>query len=304
MIKKLHDPILRSKLISEGNFTSKAIKNLTNLSGETFIICLAGQTLNKPELLTDFSQDVVALRQAGVNIIIVHEGGIFLEQILTKLGIKKDTINNVALADKDNIEIFEMVLSGHVNKKIVSHINKSGGMAIGLSGKDGNLLEGKKIRKVKLNEDYQIDQILTFTSIGEASMIIPEILLSLEETEIIPVISPVALSAEGETLYLDAINVGAIIASSLIASKYIIYSDETLQIEDKVVAEIHYEQLQKLSEDKTNSINLRNIFKHSLTALEHHTDSIHIIDSSVNHSLLLELLSDEGIGTKIYAFDN
>lgn len=300
-IHKLHDPDLRSQLINEANFTSKAIRNLTNLSGATFIICLTGATLNEPQLLNNFCQDVVALKQAFVNIIIVHEGGVFLEQSLEKLGIKSDLINHLYIASKQHIEIFEMVLSGYVNKKIVSAINKIGGMAIGLSGKDANLLEARKIKKMRTAPDSNVDQMLNLASIGEATVISPDILIMLENTDIIPVISPVALSKEGDTLYLDAINVGSIIASSLIASKYIILSDEILKIDDKIVASLDYQQAKKLSVAADTSPIMRDMLSHSIVTLENHTDMVHLIDSNVDHALLLELLSDEGIGTKIDA---
>lgn len=209
----------------------EVLPNIPHFVGETFVIKYGGIAMSDEVLLNAFVHNVVLLKQLGINPIIVHDGEYEIDSLLKILGMESKFINDIRLTDKETIKIIEMALCGSLNKKIVEYINSAGGSAIGLSGKDGNLIKAEKITAtLKKNESSNIEKILDVGFVGRPIEINPDILFFLEESDFIPVIAPIGYGNKGETYHIDADSVASVIAITVSASKMIIFSDTDEEI--------------------------------------------------------------------------
>ncbi|UWI83239.1 acetylglutamate kinase [Wolbachia endosymbiont of Howardula sp.] len=236
----------RSELLNNKiSFTQKSdillevLSNITYFIGDTFIIKCGNITISDEAILNSFVQNIVLLKQLGIHPIIVHEGEDEINSVLKILGMKNQFINDIRLTDQETIKIIEMALCGSVNKKIVQQINTAGGTAIGICGKDGNLIKADKISTtLTASNADNIDKILDMGFIGKPIEINPDILFFVEESDFIPVIAPIAHGKNGETFHIDADTIASAIAIAVSASKMIIFSDqyeEINKIVDKIV---------------------------------------------------------------------
>ncbi|NUY39887.1 acetylglutamate kinase [Wolbachia endosymbiont of Litomosoides brasiliensis] len=204
----------------------EALSSIPNFVGETFVIKCGGITISDEILFNTFVHNVVLLKQLGINPVIVHDGEYEIDSVLKILGIDSKFINNIRLTDEDTMRIIEMALCGSVNKKIVQHINSAGGSAIGLCGKDGNLIKAEKISTtLRENGLNNIEKILDMGFVGIPTEINPDILFFIEESDFIPVIAPIGHGKNGETYHIDADGAAGAIAVAVSASKMIIFSD-------------------------------------------------------------------------------
>jgi acetylglutamate kinase len=270
-------------------------------NGETFVIHCDGEVLYNEELLEAFAQDIVLMRELGINIFIVHGGDRYVDEMLKRFNITSSYVDQMRVTDEKSIEIVEMVMSGLLNKKIVTKINDAGGMAIGLSGKDCNLIEAKKYRGSQSLPGSNIKNIIDLGYVGEPTSINPEILLTFEDTDIIPVISPIAIGENAETFCINAITVSGVIASSLSVCKYIVMSDCSglRDKNDEFVTNMGLYQLKQLTKSKISSKEIAHIMHTGVCVLDNGVEAVHIIDGKVPHSLLLEVFTDGGLGTCI-----
>ncbi|WP_168456236.1 acetylglutamate kinase [Wolbachia endosymbiont of Ctenocephalides felis wCfeJ] len=204
----------------------EVLSNIPNFIGETFVIKCGGVVISDEVLFNAFVHNVVLLKQLGINPVIVHDGECEINSVLKTLGINSKFVNDIRLTDKDTMKIIEMALCGSVNKKIVQHINSAGGSAIGLCGKDGNLIKAEKMSTtLKENGSNNIERILDMGFIGTPTEINPDVLFFIEESDFIPVIAPIGHGGNGETYHIDADSVASAIAVAVSASKMIIFSD-------------------------------------------------------------------------------
>ncbi|MGL9717641.1 MAG: acetylglutamate kinase [Wolbachia sp.] len=204
----------------------EVLSNIPNFVGETFVIKCGGVTISNETLFNTFVHNVVLLKQLGINPVIVHDGEREIDSVLKTLGINSKFVNNIRLTDKDTMKIVEMALCGSVNKKIVQHINSAGGSAIGLCGKDGNLIKAEKVSTtLRENGSNNIERILDMGFIGMPIEINPDILFFVEESDFIPVIAPIGHGRNGETYHIDADSAASAIAIAVSASKMITFSD-------------------------------------------------------------------------------
>ncbi|MDR2831687.1 MAG: acetylglutamate kinase [Rickettsiales bacterium] len=224
-------------LKSEVSFKQKAeillevLSNIPNFVGETFVIKCGGITISDETLFNTFVYNVVLLKQLGINPVIVHDGEYEINSVLRMLGMDSKFVNDIRLTDKDTMKIIEMALCGSVNKKIVQYINSAGGSAIGLCGKDGNLIKAEKISTMlRENRSDNIEKILDMGFIGRPTEINPDILFFIEESDFMPVIAPIGHGKNGETYHIDADSVASAIAIAVSASKMIIFSDTDEEI--------------------------------------------------------------------------
>ncbi|RDD34529.1 Acetylglutamate kinase [Wolbachia endosymbiont of Cylisticus convexus] len=235
----LQDKKVKSDEFSNGEipFKQKAeillevLSSIPSFVGETFIIKCSSVTISDKMLLNAFVHNIVLLKQLGINPVIVHDGEYEINSVLKMLGMNNKLVNGVRLTDKSTMKIIEMALCGSVNKKIVQHINSAGGSAIGLCGKDGNLIKAEKtsttLRENRLNN---IEKILDMGFIGRPTEINPDILFFIEESDSIPVIAPIGYGKNGETYHIDADRTASAIAIAVSASKMIILSDTDEEI--------------------------------------------------------------------------
>jgi acetylglutamate kinase len=287
--------------LEKATVLSEALPYMRQFAGETFVIKYGGSAMGDPELAKTFARDVVMLKQVGINPIIVHGGGPQISAMLEKLKIQSSFIDGLRVTDQATVEIVEMVLSGSINKQIVSEINMAGGMAVGISGKDGGLISARKLRRTKSDPDSNIEQILDLGFVGEPTDVNPETLVMFEESDIIPVIAPIGRGPNGETYNVNADSAAGAIASSIAATKLLMLTDVPgiLDKEGNLISQTSITQVQKLIRNKTISGGMIPKVETCINALNNHTEAAHILDGRLPHVLLLEIFTEHGTGTMI-----
>ena len=290
------------KVIEKAKILVEALPYIREFRGKTFVIKIGGGSMDY-ETKKNFATDIVLLKFVGINPVVVHGGGPEITKAMEKLGKKPKFIEGLRITDKETLDIVKMVLVGKINTEIVSKINAFGGIAVGLSGKDANLIVARKkspLRIIKEGEEKEID--LGF--VGEPKKINSRLIEILTSNGYIPVISPLGITEDGHTLNLNADTVAGEIASALKAKKLIILTDvpgvlANLEDEGSLLKEIRKEEVNKLIEEGVVRDSMIPKLKACVRALDGGVERAHIIDGRVKHSILLELFTDEGIGTMV-----
>jgi acetylglutamate kinase len=295
VVKNNHDWLTKAETLCE------ALPYMKRFAGETFVIKFGGSAMNEDNI-KKFAEDVVLLKQVGINPVIVHGGGPQIGEMLKKLNIKTSFIDGLRVTDANTVDVVEMVLCGSINKNIVKAINQAGGMAVGLSGKDGGLIKAKKLSRTKKDPDSNIEKILNLGFVGEPIYVNPDVLSAFENTEIIPVIAPIGVGENGETYNINADTVAGAIASALNAAKLIILSDidGVLLPNGELVSHLGVASARKLISDGVISGGMIPKVETCLTALENEVEYAHILNGSVDHILLMEIFTESGAGTMIF----
>lgn len=272
----------------------EVLPKIPNFVGETFVIKCGNVVMQDKTLLNAFAQNVVLLKQLGINPIIVHDGEHEIDSVLKTLGIESKFVNDIRLTDQDTIKIIEMALCGSLNKKIVEHINSAGGSAIGLCGKDGNLMRAEKITStLKSNESSNIEKILDMGFVGHPVEINPDILFFLEESDFIPVIAPIGYGKNGETYHVDADSVASIIAITVSASKMILLHETDEEINEINSRNISVANLNLLiSSGKIKGEKLIDRFVACIKMVEECVGVAHIVDGNIPNIILDLLIED------------
>ena len=295
------------KLVERVNALIEALPYIRDFSGKTIVIKYGGSAMLNEGLRNDFAQDIVLLRYIGMNPVIVHGGGAAITEMLQKLDVKTEFIDGHRVTDKATMKIVEMVLVGQVNKKIVSLINQHGGKAVGLSGKDGLLIKAKKYSWIEeargsgasLAKNKKKNKDLGF--VGDVESINADLIYVLDRDNFIPIISPIGFGAEGETYNINADTAASEIAAALKAEKLILLSDVSGVVNRgaNLFHTLHSKEVQELISKKIISGGMLPKVNCCLHALENGVKKAHIIDGRVPHALLLEIFTNEGIGTEI-----
>ncbi len=293
--KSKEDWLAQAKVLSE------ALPYMRRYAGETFVIKFGGNAMGDAELARLFARDVVLLRQVGINPVIVHGGGPQIGAMLERLRIKSQFVDGLRITDKETVEVVEMVLSGAINKQIVSAINEVGGFAVGLSGKDGNLIRAKKLRRSRRDPDSNIERILDLGLVGEPTRINPHILDNFDETDITPVIAPIGAGPSGETLNINADTAAGAIASAVAARRLLMLTDVKGVIDKKgnLIPEMTAKEARDHIADGTIHGGMIPKIETCLKAIENGVEGAVVIDGRVPHTLLLELFTEHGAGTLI-----
>lgn len=288
--------------LNTANTLSEALPYMRKFAGETFVIKYGGSAMGDDDLAKKFANDVVLLKQVGINPVVVHGGGPQISEMLEKLKIQSEFIEGLRVTDKATVEIVEMVLSGKINKQIVQEINEAGGMAVGMSGKDANLITAQKMRRTRKDPDSNIEKILDLGFVGEPTRIDPEILVTFEESDVIPVIAPIGIGEAGETYNINADTAAGAIASAMAASKLIVLTDVpgVLDGNGDLVSKMSVAQAKKMVADGTASGGMIPKIETCVKAIENNVESAHILDGRVLHVLLLEVFTEHGTGSMIY----
>ena len=289
-------------IITKAEILIEALPYIRNFFGKTFVIKYGGAAQVKDELKDSFAKDIVMLNFIGIRTAIVHGGGPKISAMMERMGKKPKFVQGQRVTDKETMDIVEMVLGGLVNKEIVSLINSHGGKAVGLSGKDGELIKAKK-KLIKKTAETGADEIIDIGLVGEVTNIDPHIIVSLEREGFIPVISPVGVGPNGETLNINADYVASAIASAVQAEKLILLTDVPGIIgrNDKIISTLRKQQIKKLIHNGTITGGMLPKVQSCVKAIEGGVSKTHIIDGRVPHCLLLEIFTKEGIGTEIQA---
>jgi acetylglutamate kinase len=291
------------EIIEKAGILIESLPYIRNFFGKIFVIKYGGAAQVQKELKDAFARDVVLLNYIGIRPVIIHGGGPKISAMMEKMGKKPEFVNGQRVTDEETMDIVEMVLGGLVNKEIVSLINRHGGKAVGLSGKDGSLIKAKKKLLKRVSSETGTDELVDIGLVGEITSVDPHILLTLEKDGFIPVISPVGFGSKGETLNINADFVAAAVASALKAEKLILLTDVP-GIKDKqgqVITTLHREDIQTLTADATITGGMLPKVQACLKAIQAGVAKTHIVDGRIPHCLLLEIFTNEGIGTEILA---
>ncbi len=295
----LQDP---SEWVKTVTTLSEALPYMREFAGETFVIKYGGHVMGDATLSRQFAEDVVLLKQVGINPIVVHGGGPQIGKMLERLKIQSSFVDGLRVTDAATVEIVEMVLSGSINKQIVAEINAAGGMAIGLSGKDGGLIEARKLRRTTRDPDSNIEKILDLGFVGEPTSINPTLLQEFSESNIIPVIAPIGIGAGGETFNINADTAAGAIAAALGAAKLMILTDVSgvLNKDKELISELTFSEVRKLIKEGVITGGMIPKVETCLHALENDCEAAHILDGRLPHVLLLETFTKNGAGTMIF----
>jgi len=289
------------KLIEKAKILIEAMPYIQTFRGKTFVIKYGGNAMIDESLKLGFAQDVVLLRYIGINPVIVHGGGPQIGKTMERMGKKPTFVSGQRVTDEETMDIVEMVLGGKVNKEIVNLINRTGGKAVGLTGKDGGLIQAKKLKMTMKSENTGEPEIIDIGLVGEVIEVRPGALVALEQGGFIPVIAPVGVGGNGETYNINADLVAGAVAGALKAEKLILLTDQSgiLDQDKKLIPTLNKQNVEMLINSGTIAGGMLPKTKSCFEALDAGCVKVHIIDGRVPHALLLEIFTKEGIGTEI-----
>ncbi|MDX8405433.1 MAG: acetylglutamate kinase [Mariprofundus sp.] len=282
----------------------EALPYLQRYAGQSIVIKYGGNAMVEEDLKSGFARDVTLLKQVGINPVVVHGGGPQIGRVLEKIGKQAEFVNGMRVTDSETMDVVEMVLAGLVNKEIVANINASGGRAVGLSGKDGGLICARKMLFTKHEPEMNVPEIIDIGHVGRVQSINPEIIYVLEKDRFIPVIAPVGYHKDGRQSYnINADLVAGAIAQAIGAAKLILLTDVAgvLDKDKELQTAATATQVRDWIADGTINGGMIPKVNCCVDAVEHGVARAHIIDGRIPHSLLLELLTDKGVGTVFQA---
>ncbi len=279
----------------------EALPYIRQFYGMTIVIKYGGHAMSDVQLKEDFARDIVLMKFVGLNPVIVHGGGPQISQVLSRMGIESTFVRGMRLTDEPTMDVVEMVLGGKVNKEIVAQINRHGGKAVGLSGKDGGLILAEKLHIVYRKDENTPPEIIDPGLVGQVTKVDPLIINTLAEKGFIPVIAPVGAGKSGETYNINADLVACSIAMALSAGRLILLTDVdgVLDASGNLISSIDSATVGKMVDDKIISGGMIPKIECSVKALKNGVEKVHIINGEKRHALLLELFTDKGIGTEV-----
>lgn len=291
----------REEWLAKARTLSEALPYMRRYAGRTFVIKYGGHAMGDDHLAELFARDIVLLKQVGINPVVVHGGGPQIGQMLKRLQIQSSFVDGLRVTDKETVEVVEMVLSGSINKQIVTAITKAGGRAVGVSGKDGQLIIARKLRRTQKDPDSNIEQVLDLGFVGEPYQVNPQILESLTQADIIPVVAPVGVDRQGDTYNINADTSAGAIASALGATRFFLLTDVAgvLDKNKQLIPRMTLDEARRCIEDGTASGGMIPKIETCIEAVEQGVDAAVILDGRVPHALLLEIFTEGGAGTLI-----
>ena len=289
--------------LNQAKTLSEALPYMRRYAGETLVLKYGGNAMGDPALAELFARDIALLRQVGSNPIVVHGGGPQIGAMLEKLSIKSEFVDGLRVTDQATVEVVEMVLTGSINKNIVSQINAAGGFAVGLSGKDGNLITADKLRRTVKDKDSNIERILDLGLVGEPRTISPHVLDFFQESDITPVIAPIGVGPKGETLNINADTAAGAIAGAMGAKRLLMLTDikGVLDENGELIAKMTATQARQLIKKGVIKGGMIPKVETCLDAIDDGVEAAVIIDGRIPHAVLLELFTKHGAGTLIQA---
>jgi acetylglutamate kinase len=268
----------------------------------TIVIKYGGHAMGDEGVARAFARDIVLLEQSGVKPVVVHGGGPQIEAMLKKAGVQSQFAGGLRITDAKTLEIVEMVLAGSINKQIVGYINAAGGKAIGLCGKDGNMVIARKITRKTIDPDSNIEKVIDLGFVGEPDKVDMTVLTQILGRDLIPVLAPVASAADGGTFNVNADTFAGAVAGALKAKRFLLLTDVpgVLDKSKSLIKELSVNDVRRLIADGTISGGMIPKVETCLYAIEQGVEGVVILDGKVQHAVLLELLTDHGAGTLIH----
>jgi acetylglutamate kinase len=282
----------------KGQILGEALPYIRRFHGKTIVVKYGGNAMTDPKLQAGFARDVVLLKLVGMNPVVVHGGGPQIEQLLGRLGKKGVFVQGMRVTDAETMDVVEMVLGGQVNKDVVTWINQAGGKAVGLTGQDGAFIRAKKMM---LTSTEKPNEMLDIGQVGEIEAIDPSVIRALEQGGFIPVVAPIGVGEDGQSYNINADLVAGKLAEVLKAEKLVVLTNTqgVLDKEGKLLTGLTPKAVDALFADGTIHGGMLPKIQSALDAARSGVHSVHIIDGRVEHALLLEILTDQGVGTLI-----
>jgi len=281
---------------------SEALPYMQRYDEETVVIKYGGHAMGDEQLARDFARDVVLLEQTAINPIVVHGGGPQIEAMLKKVGVRSQYAAGLRITDEPTLEIVEMVLAGSINKQMVGYINAAGGKAVGLCGKDGNMVTAHKLTRSVVDPDSAIEKMVDLGFVGEPEKVDTTVLTQILGRELIPVLAPVAGAANGGTYNVNADTFAGAIAGALKAKRLLLLTDVpgVLDKSKNLIKELSVNEARQLIADGTISGGMIPKVETCIDALDRGVEGVVILDGKVPHAVLLELFTELGAGTLIH----
>lgn len=282
---------------------TEALPYIQRFAGKIVVIKYGGNAMVDEALKRGFARDIVLMKLVGINPVVVHGGGPQIGKVLEKIGKQSQFVNGMRVTDSETMDVVEMVLGGLVNKEIVNLINRHGGKAVGLTGKDGGLVRARKLTFTRNSPEMNEPEIIDIGHVGEVAAINPEVVEMLVHSDFIPVIAPVGVGDDGQSYNINADLVAGKLAEVLKAEKLILLTNipGVLDKHDNVLSGLDSTKVQSLIDDGTIYGGMLPKMRCALEAAQNGVGAVHIIDGRVEHAVLLELFTDQGIGTLIRA---
>jgi acetylglutamate kinase len=280
---------------------TEALPYIQRFTGKTIVVKFGGNAMVDPDLHESFARDVVLMKLVGMNPVVVHGGGPQIGSLLEKLNIRTDFVDGMRVTDAQTMDVVEMVLGGSVNKEIVSSINRNGGKAIGVTGKDGQMIRAHKLQVTRYSPELDASEIVDIGHVGEVDQIDTEVLNVILDSHFIPVIAPIGVGPDGSSFNINADLVAGKLAQVMRAEKLMLLTNVSglLDKQGEILTGLSTGQVDELIADGTISGGMLPKIGCALEAVKSGVNSAHIIDGRVPHAVLLETFTDEGMGTLI-----
>ncbi|TBW39268.1 acetylglutamate kinase [Siculibacillus lacustris] len=290
-----------AEMIAEASILSKALPYMLRYDDKTVVVKFGGHAMGDAALGKAFAEDITLLKLSGLNPVVVHGGGPQINAMLSKLGIKSEFAGGFRITDRATVEVVEMVLAGSINKEIVQTITEAGGRAIGLTGKDGNMVTVARVTRTVVDPDSMIERVVDLGFVGEPTEVRTEVLEVLKKSEIIPVLAPVCAGADGETYNVNADTFAGAIAGALKATRLLFLTDVpgVLDADKNLIKELSRAEAQRLIDEGVISGGMIPKVETCFEALDRGVEAVVILNGKVPHSVLLELFTEHGAGTLI-----
>jgi acetylglutamate kinase len=286
----------------QARILSEALPYMQRYDEEIVVVKYGGHAMGAEELARDFARDIVLLEQTAINPVVVHGGGPQIEAMLKKVGVQSQYAAGLRITDAATLEIVEMVLAGSINKQMVGYINAAGGKAVGLCGKDGNMVVARKLTRTVIDPDSEIERVVDLGYVGEPEKVDTTVLTQILGRELIPVLAPVAAAANGGTFNVNADTFAGAIAGALKAKRLLLLTDVpgVLDKSKTLIKELSVDDARRLIADGTISGGMIPKVETCIEALDHGVEGVVILDGKVPHAVLLELFTELGAGTLIH----
>ncbi len=291
---------------SEAAILSKALPFMQRYDGATVVVKYGGNAMGDTVLAESFARDIVLLKQSGVNPVVVHGGGPQIGALLDKLGIKSEFKGGLRVTDQDTMDVVEMVLAGSINKKIVAEINKQGGKAAGISGKDAGLMTVRKLEKQVADPDSNLMSVVDLGFVGEPTKVDPHIIEVMIASDLIPVIAPLGVSREGQTYNINADTFAGELAAKMLAKRLLLLTDVAgvLDKKGKLLTQLTVRDVDELIENGTIQGGMIPKIESCKSVVQNGVEAVVILDGRIPHAVLLELFTEHGAGTMLRRADD
>jgi acetylglutamate kinase len=279
----------------------EALPYILRYDGRTIVVKYGGHAMEGGIASQNFAQDIVLMKQTGIAPVVVHGGGPQIGALLKRLAIPSTFVDGLRVTDKATMEVVEMVLSGTINKEIVTGINSAGGRAVGLSGKDGNLVMARKVERRKIDPDTLESKLIDYGFVGEPEKVDPEVLRNIIASNLIPVVAPIGVGASGETYNINADTVAGAVAGAMNAARLLLLTDVegVLDRDGKLIPRLTTAEARRLISEGTISGGMIPKIETAIESVESGVEAAVILDGRIPHVLLLELFTEHGAGTMI-----